>query len=180
MAIKVWIHDLKSKFRYYQKENEQRLGGGMWLVGIWGVNSEDTGNHLDPDSIGDLEFDSTFDLSQPEAQTWMTDFCHDLINASFVNKAELGGRMCSMDIFNSYITVSCSDLQAQLGPNWNDSLNDCCGIPNTPVDSVTFKKCYYYFTAMMSTSLNNLPLGLAFYDQNSQDMKAYTFEFRRN
>ena len=84
-VIEVWTLDLKFKFRYYQKDNDQKLDGGMWLVAVWGVDDKDTGNHLDPDSRGDLKFDSSFDLSQPSAQTWMKDFCHNLINASFVD-----------------------------------------------------------------------------------------------
>ena len=114
--IEVWHEKLKSKYRYYQKENEWQTGG-MYLVGVWGVKGGDTGNHLDPDSVGDLRFDESFDLSQPESQTWMTEFCHDLINASFV---EMVGRTCSMDVFNSYLTSSCADMQANLGGNWNN------------------------------------------------------------
>ena len=175
-SIEVWIHKLKYKYRYYQKENERQTGG-MYLVVVWGIKGEDTGNHLDPDSVGDLRFDESFDLSQPESQTWMTEFCPDLINASFV---EMVGRTCSMDVFNSYLTSSCADLQANLGGNWNNNLNYCCGKTSVPVDSQTFKYCYYYFTALLETNSNNVSLGSAFYDQNSQDMKAYTIEIKSN
>ena len=174
-TIEVWIQKLKFKYRYYQKENDQKLGGGMYLVGVWGVKGEDRGNFLDPNSIGDLKFDESFDLSQPEAQTWMTEFCHDLINASF---AELVGSKCSMDVFNSYLTSSCADMQAKLGGNWNNNLNYCCGKTSVPVDPQTFRYCYYYFTALLGANPNNIPLGLAFYDKNSTAMKAYTIDFR--
>ena len=181
-VIEVWTLDLKFKFRYYQKDNDQKLDGGMWLVAVWGVDDKDTGNHLDPDSRGDLKFDSSFDLSQPSAQTWMRHFCHDLINASFVDPESTNGRTCSIDVFNSYVTGSCSALRAVAGGNWVDELSDCCGLSSVPVQPDIFKKCYYYFTILLSSDANNLNthFGLAFYESGSvnTDMKAYTFEFR--
>ena len=181
-AIEVWTQELKFKFRYYQKENDQKLGGGMWLVAVWGVDDKDTGNHLDPDSRGDLKFGSSFDLSQPAAQTWMKDFCHDLINASFVDPDSTRGRTCSIDVFNSYVTGSCSTLQTLAGSDWDGSFSDCCEQSSVPVQSDIFKKCYYLFTILLSSDPNNqyTHIGAAFYSSTSSDMnmKAYTFEFR--
>ena len=169
--IEAWDQDLKYKFRFHQRENE-----ALNLVALWGVVGEDNGNHLDPKSLGDLKFESSFDLSHPESQVWMTNFCHDLINAPFFDKAQTQGVVCTMDVFNSYLISNCSKLQESLGTKWTNNLSDCCGLPSTPVAPDVFKTCYFYFTFLLSSDLNSY-LGKAFYSNDSTEMKAYDYRF---
>ena len=177
--IEVWFQDLKYRFRFYQRVNTQRTSAGIILLALWGVKDEDNGNHLDPMSNGDLEFDSSFDLSQPENQMWMRSFCHDLLNASFVDKSETKGLQCSLDIFNSYLTKSCESLKTQLGDNWIEELNDCCGLTGIPIESHRFKTCHYHFTDMVFSGILNVydSFGFAFYSTTSNEMKAYSYMF---
>ena len=104
------------------------------------------------------------------------------MNASFVDPESTRGRTCSIDVFNSYVTGSCSNLQTLAGSYWDSSFSDCCEQPSVPVQPDVFTKCYYLFTILLSADPNNVytHLGAAFYSTTSSDMnmKAYTFEFR--
>lgn len=42
---------------------------------VWGVKPIDSGNYYDPYSKGKLQFDSTFDMADPESQVWLKQFC---------------------------------------------------------------------------------------------------------
>ena len=177
-VIEVWFQDVKYKFRFYQRANEERLGSGMALIALWGVEGDDTGNHLDPDSTGDLKFDSSFDLSQPDSQTWMFNFCQALKSAPFIDKEEIQRQTCSLDTFHNYLNTSCSALQARLGAIWKDDFSSCCGIGSFPLDSKLFKKCYYYFTGLQTFLNSNDNLGTAGYGRGTTQMKAYGIVFR--
>ena len=181
-VIEVWFQDLKYRFRYYQRDNNQ--GDGMRLMALWGVNGKDTGNHLDPESIGDLEFEPSFDLNQRDSQIWMRDFCHDLINSSFVSDRFTQGMRCNLDIFDSLLTSNCSEVRQMVGSSWIPVLNDCCGLDaGLPLEPDTFKKCHYFFTLyLVNTGGLNVynSFGIPFYVVGSNEMKAYAFTFISN
>ncbi|XP_039597614.1 protein dispatched homolog 2 [Polypterus senegalus] len=50
---------------------------------VWGVLPVDNGDHLNPKSNGSLMMDSEFNMSSPEAQTWLLGLCSRLRNQTF-------------------------------------------------------------------------------------------------
>lgn len=52
---------------------------------MWGIQPIDTGNYLDPLSRGKLYFDSSFNVSSPESQVWLFNFCKSLKEQSFTS-----------------------------------------------------------------------------------------------
>ena len=97
---------------------------------------------------------------------------------SWINQ-KTKGLQCSLDIFNSYLTKSCESLKTQLGENWIEELNDCCGLTGIPIESHRFKTCHYHFTDMVFSGILNVydSFGFAFYSATSNEMKAYSYMF---
>ncbi len=182
-VIEQWFLKLKYNFRFFQVRDG--TAGGLGLNAMFGVNGKDTGDHLDPDSIGDLEFDSSFDLSEPDAQQWMLQFCHNLKNASIADHTSMTYKQCSLDLFNSLVTKSCEDLKNEIkntAPTDFDFdsgyLDGCCGHSSTPIPADDFKKCYLAFTPVISSQYDIYSLlGVAYFDLNTKAMKAYRFAF---
>ena len=181
VPIEVWFQDQKYDFRFYQRDDEDGADG-MTLAAIWGVKDDDTGNHLDPDSLAELEFDLSFDLRTKDAQTWMQEFCHQLRNASFISPRFAEGLGCSLDIFYSMVTSNCSRIQQIVGNNWVPELSDCCELAEGPLEPETFQKCHYYYTILVSGGVINFGdlFGYPLYARNSDEMKAYVFSFPAN
>jgi hypothetical protein len=50
---------------------------------VWGIKPIDNGNYLDPRDKGTPDWDETFDVSDPESQLWLNQFCRNLRNQSF-------------------------------------------------------------------------------------------------
>ncbi|CAB4056112.1 unnamed protein product [Lepeophtheirus salmonis] len=53
------------------------------LTFVWGVKPKDNGNQLDPGNKGNLELDPFFDITAPESQRWLLQFCVQLRRQSF-------------------------------------------------------------------------------------------------
>lgn len=52
---------------------------------VWGIEPIDNGNYLDPLSRGNLFFDKSFDISSPQSQVWLLNFCRDLKDQVFTS-----------------------------------------------------------------------------------------------
>ena len=185
-TIEVWYQELKYEFRYYRQREAISLSRGLGLVTIWGLKGEDTGNYLDPDSESKFELDTSFDMSHPDAQTWLLKFCRDTKKASFVSK-EVNDKDCTLDLFNNYILQSCdvweTDLQTSrqnLTPQ-DLGITDCCGYPSYPIPREKFHKCFYHFYAINFDLLyryhSHLVLGRALWDLRSRQVAAFEYQF---
>ena len=180
--IEKWFMDLKYEFRYTHVSG--RSVGGIVMSTMFGIKGEDTGNLLDPDSIGDLEFDPSFDLSQPEAQDWMLKFCHNLKNASIVDKGAVNERPCTLDVFYSYVTKSCPALKRDLlsiyGYETFASLNftGCCGYDSPRIPPEAFSRCFYNLNPVIAMNYpKGALLGVPYFDIKTHDLKAYRLDF---
>ena len=179
-TIEVWFLNLKYKFRYYQLERGEGSGKGMPLSALWGIGDSDTGNQMDPDSIGDLEFDTTFNLSDPEAQTWMLNFCLSLKNSSIAAQKYMENKACAMELFNSLVKTECIILERTLNIDVEGmKLSTCCGYTTVPIPPSAFDRCYAFFTSYLAQNGHKEEdiLGYAYFDTLSHRIKAYRIDF---
>ncbi|CAL4119913.1 unnamed protein product, partial [Meganyctiphanes norvegica] len=132
-------YDLKYKYQFWFERNLRNdIVNHLPLRIVWGINPVDNGNYLDPESTGHLEFDETFDVSQPESQGWLLDFCRNLRNQSFY-QSTLGPLLpnCFIETFKSWMERKCVDPIDRL------SRYPCCEDSKFPYKKDVFNKCIH-------------------------------------
>ncbi len=111
---------------------------GIDIGFVFGVEGIDNGSPIDPDSVGHLVFDETFDISSPDAQSWMLDFCSELKQQSFISTSERQ-RICALERFNTFMISNCP----------SPLFSPCCQQNNTKYDALLFKTCYPVFVSYL-------------------------------
>ena len=84
-----WKNDL------YEKHGAET----SWVRVIWGLRPGDTGNLNDPTSKSNVILDSSFDMTQPSAQTWMLEFCEEVVKQDFAT----GTADCTIRDFDDWL-----------------------------------------------------------------------------
>ena len=79
---------------------------------VFGLQAKDDGDHNNPSSLPNLAIDTTFDMSAPDAQIWLYNFCHKGKALAFGNESR-----CWMDTFVLWL----EDMDAAWTSNFNDS-----------------------------------------------------------
>ena len=105
---------------------------------VWGVQVTDNGNYLDPHDKGDLLLDNGFNLSSPQSQMWLLQFCTRLRRLDFyLTNSRLDLTNCFLDSFvNRYMQVPCS---ASFGTSV------CCKNTSFPFPRHVFYHCLNLF-----------------------------------
>ncbi len=160
--MEVYDRELKLKFRFMQEAYQT----GLMVQAVWGLDNVDNGNCLDPQSNGTLVFDHSFDLSSPESQTWILQFCRDLKEVPFIVE-DYAKTDCSMAVFNEFMMLNCSKHFVQ----------PCCGHATFPFSSEVFKQCFPLF---VSQSQGQRLLGTPYLDNAGNGTKVYMINFRSN
>uniref|UniRef100_H3BE42 Dispatched RND transporter family member 2 n=1 Tax=Latimeria chalumnae TaxID=7897 RepID=H3BE42_LATCH len=92
----------------------------MPITLVWGIMPVDNGDHLNPNSNGTLMLDSDFNVSNPDAQRWLLEFCHSIRNQTFyypTDKYEQS--VCFIEAFRRWMeSRQCSEK--------DHALNLCC------------------------------------------------------
>ncbi len=179
-TIEVWFLNLKYKFRYFQLERGEGSGKGMPLSALWGLGDSDTGNQMDPDSLGDLELDNSFNLSDPEAQRWMLKFCMSLKNSSITTHKYMANKACAMELFNSLVKTECLIFERELNVDVEEmKLSTCCGYTSVPIPPSAFDRCYAFYTSYLAQNGQKADdiLGYAYFDTKSHRIRAYRIDF---
>lgn len=72
---------------------------------VWGVQSVDQGDYLNPASRGSLELDHKFNVSLPESQEFLLNFCRDIRKQPFYQSSSFGGIMpnCFIEKFYEFM-----------------------------------------------------------------------------
>ena len=82
---------------HYKSKFSFEFTGNTWYLPIhfvFGVKSEDTRNKFNPDDVGKVILNPSFDMVSPNAQKWLYRFCSDLRNASFVDPLQFHSSTC--------------------------------------------------------------------------------------
>lgn len=134
-------YDLVYKKKFWFKRAEMSADGEstnakLPLRFIWGVKPVDTGSYLDPQSHGKLQLDSEFDVSAPESQQWLLNFCQALRRQPFY-QSTLGPLLpnCFIESFKSWMERNCKD------PIDNIDRNPCCNSQTFPYQRAIFDLC---------------------------------------
>lgn len=146
---------------------------------VFGLKPVDNGDHLDPQERGKLEFDPSFDLSEPNAQMWLAEFCHRLKSQRFIHPSP-GPEVinCFMDTFKSWMEARpCLDpIQREV------NRMPCCQESDFPFTESTFNKCIgEAFTIMRKTPQikPTINAGIRFF-KNTTKVAALIIEYQSN
>lgn len=125
---------------------------------IWGIKPEDTGDYLDPMSRGKIQLDDTFNVSAPESQVWLLQFCKSLKlqpfyqmplgvllpNCFIENLISWMNRKCKfqnliteikIDFYNLFILIIGKDSMSDI------DRSPCCESVSFPYPSDVFEYC---------------------------------------
>ena len=122
---------LKEKFRF---ESSTSQDGVTFNIDIyWGVLPFDTGDWLNPHDFGELQWDKTFDIAQPDSQRWLIQFCRKLREQEFYAKKSGINERCFIETFYNQ---SCD-----VDPSTGIIRYPCCKNISTPFDKHTLAIC---------------------------------------
>lgn len=103
---------------------------------VWGVEAIDNGNYLDPTSRGKLQLDPTFNVSAPESQVWLLEFCRHLKQQPFYQMSfGLLVPNCFIENLISWMTRKCKDSMSDI------DRFPCCETSAFPFSQDVFDYC---------------------------------------
>lgn len=146
---------------------------------IFGIEPKDTGNLLDPQDRGSLVFDPKFDLADPNAQTWLLDFCQKLRQQRFIQPTQTNDpSSCFIETFKHWIeNRNCRDpIQSDL------DRSPCCQNYKFPFSRSTFNECIEEAVEVIRKTpvmQHNFNAGVRFF-KNSTRVAALIVEFYSN
>nr|XP_054766923.1 protein dispatched homolog 1-like [Lytechinus pictus] len=122
---------------------EQLEQSKMPMKFVWGLESKDNGNAWDPDDRGSLVLDNLFNISSPESQEWLLNFCSDVKNQSFYSPQDSNQDFCFIDIFREIMMESpCNN------PLFHQDVSPCCENFDFPYEPELFEQCASKFVAL--------------------------------
>uniref|UniRef100_H3CKF8 Protein dispatched homolog 1 n=1 Tax=Tetraodon nigroviridis TaxID=99883 RepID=H3CKF8_TETNG len=100
---------------------------------IWGVTPVDNGDPLNPKNTGKLVLDTSFNITSPQAQLWILNFCQKLRNQSFVFQSEEQDFIsCFIETFKQWMeNRDCEEA----------SVYPCCSQSTFPYKQDVFELC---------------------------------------
>ncbi|KRT82474.1 Hedgehog receptor [Oryctes borbonicus] len=134
-------YDLKYKHLFWFTKTERlELEAGINLKlplrFVWGVTPQDNGNYLEPDALGTLKIDESFNMSAPESQSWLLKFCRNLKKQPFY-QPEMGVLLpnCFIESFIDWMERRCKDEFEDI------DRSPCCETSVFPYTSWIFNTC---------------------------------------
>ncbi|XP_071497668.1 protein dispatched homolog 1-like [Diadema antillarum] len=107
----------------------------MPIMFLWGVKPKDNGNQWDPNDRGYLVLDDSFNISAPQSQEWLLQFCSSIRNQSFYSEEDTTNDFCFIDLLKSMMEGPC------FSPVVGADVFPCCNQHEFPYDSALFEQC---------------------------------------
>ncbi|GAB1869493.1 Protein dispatched-like protein 1 [Camponotus japonicus] len=116
---------------------------------VWGIKPIDNGDYLNPSKKGTLDYDATFDISNPKSQLWLEKFCKNLRSQPFY-RSTMGplGPNCFIESLRSWMKRRCKD---PIDPNIENV--PCCESSEFPYTPNVLQQC----AAEVSTEIARTP-----------------------
>lgn len=104
---------------------------------VWGVEAIDNGKFLDPADRGELQLDASFNMSSPEAQLWLLNFCRDFKKQPFYQPPYGSPIMhnCFIETVVTTLARRCIDPMSGLDHR------PCCETATFPYEAHIFDRC---------------------------------------
>lgn len=121
------------KLFWFEKSQNGAEYSNLPIIVVWGVKEKDTGNRLDPDSKGSLVLDGNLDVSHPDSQAWLLQFCQRLRNQTFLKPPD-GWQLenCFIESLKYWMEFrDCDDV----------NMAPCCRNATFPYDASLFQYC---------------------------------------
>ena len=122
---------------------EQLMQEKMPIKFLWGLTPVDNGNSWDPDDRGHLLLDDRFDISDPESQEWLLQFCSDIKNQSFYSKPEQSPDFCFIDMMKEMLMEG-----PCYSPLFRSDVSPCCNTYDFPYEPELFQQCASMFITL--------------------------------
>ncbi|XP_029177089.1 protein dispatched-like [Nylanderia fulva] len=127
-------------------------GGGevLPLRFVWGIKPTDNGDYLNPREKGTLDYDTSFDISNPKSQKWLDRFCKDLRSQPFYRSTS--GPMllnCFIEPLYEWMKRRC---KSPIKPYVDENL-PCCESNMFPYKPSILQQC----AAELSMKIYNTP-----------------------
>lgn len=109
------------------------------LLLVWGIEPTDNGDFFDPKSNGSLVLDTDFNVSMPDAQVWLRDFCGRVQNQSFYSPPspedkDMTDNLCFVEQLVQWVSL-------RQCPEREDPLHSCCRDMEFPYPPGVFENC---------------------------------------
>lgn len=126
---------LKKEF-WFEKAKERDYFRNLPLRIVWGVLPVDNGNYLNPYDRGTLQYDASFNVSTPAAQSWLLSFCKELRNQSFY-QSTIGALLpnCFIETMKTWMERRCVDGITKY------NRTPCCQTSKFPFKPRVFNQC---------------------------------------
>lgn len=110
---------------------------------VWGIRAVDNGDYLDPNSKGTPDWDETFDVTNPNSQLWLEQFCQNLRSQPFYRNT-MGPLLpnCFIELLRSWMQRRCKD---PIDPRID--YVPCCESTKFPYEPNVFQQCAAEATA---------------------------------
>lgn len=119
---------------------------------VWGVEPVDNGDYLDPSRRGTPQFDETFDITDPESQLWLEQFCQNLRRQPFY-RSTTGPLLsnCFIESLRSWMQRRCKDpIDASIDHA------PCCESSTFPYEPSVLRQCAAEATAELHRTPSHL------------------------
>nr|XP_023021379.1 protein dispatched [Leptinotarsa decemlineata] len=169
----------KTHFWFNRPEKLEQASYKLPLRFVWGVLPIDNGDHLDPSNLGSLTLDPTFDVSEPESQEWLLNFCQKLRQQPFY-QSMLGPLLpnCFIETFMKSMERKCYDSFT------SKDRSPCCKTSKFPFNRSVFNECIIDEIAdIYETPIDLLSPGMAgpkFSKDQTPTIKAVIVEYDSN
>ncbi len=144
--IERWDQGLRNQFRYVNEE-EEAATQDMEFYFVWGVEPLDNGGKYDTEAHTTLVRDKTFNITSPESQRWMMNFCRTLVQQPFVsadlralNSSHL--HMCFFDRWQVMVPELCTKFASKFKSPELSKFAVCCeNNGSIPMSTGVFELC---------------------------------------
>ncbi|KAI8788525.1 protein dispatched 1 [Biomphalaria glabrata] len=128
------------QFRFESnKNNEDRQQ--FFVSVVWGVLAKDNGDPLNPSNKGSLTFDPEFNITSPEAQKWILQFCARIRHTDFYLHMSSYTDCFFERFFKEFMAQDCSNLQV------GDV--ECCNRTGFPIPADKLMDCLSVYISLL-------------------------------